>query len=209
MSQDFAANNGMITAAFVQQFHDLFEIEAQQKESRLVQAIHNRGSITGYSFTINDMGSLEIEQTTQRFADTKWSTPETGTRIVDMNDYQLHVPVEFRDLSKLIADPRGSYMSNLVNANNRLKDKLIYRALLDVVRRKTVVKGTPTDIVLPAEQKIAEAGNVITKAQIIRAKVLFRKNECDNYIRIAQDGDNAIMQLTVLQKYVNEVRLKN
>lgn len=35
------------------------------------------------------------------------------------------------------------------------------------------------------------------------------KENAARIIRIAQDGDNAIMQLTALQKYVNEVCLKN
>lgn len=42
MSQDFITNNGMITAAFAQQFHDSFEIQTQQKDSRLVQSVYSR-----------------------------------------------------------------------------------------------------------------------------------------------------------------------
>lgn len=142
MSQDFTTNNGMITAAFAQQFHDMFEIETQQKESRFAQAVHNRGKITGYSFTINDMAALEMEAVATRFDDTKWSVPEAGTRLVTMADYGLHVPIEPRDLPKLLADPQGAYMSNLVAANNRLKDKLIYRGLLDDIQRKASNLGS-------------------------------------------------------------------
>lgn len=39
----FDANKNMITAAFVTQFHDSFEIAAQQKDSRLQAAVHDRG----------------------------------------------------------------------------------------------------------------------------------------------------------------------
>ncbi|UYZ82822.1 phage capsid protein [Entomomonas sp. E2T0] len=179
MSQDFTTNNGMITAAFAQQFHDAFDIESQQKESRFVQAVYNRGKIQGYSFTVNDMASIEMEQVTGRFEDTKWSVPETGSRLVTMADYGLHVPIEPRDLPKLLADPQGAYMSNLVAANNRLKDKVIYRGLLDAIKRKTSQNGAYSDAVLPAAQKILAGGEGITKAKIIKAKALFRKNECD------------------------------
>lgn len=55
MSQDFATNQATITSGFVQQFHDTFEIESQQKESRFAQAVVNRGKIKGYSYTVNDM----------------------------------------------------------------------------------------------------------------------------------------------------------
>ncbi|CAI1847714.1 hypothetical protein [Serratia fonticola] len=37
----FNSNKNMITAAFVQQFHDSFEILSQQKDSRLQGAVHD------------------------------------------------------------------------------------------------------------------------------------------------------------------------
>lgn len=179
MSQDFATNQAAITSGFVQQFHDTFEIESQQKESRFAQAVVNRGKIKGYSFTVNDMAALEMEQVTGRFEDTKWSVPEAGSRLVTMADYGLHVPIEPRDLPKLLAEPQGAYMSNLVAANNRLKDKVIYRSLLDSIQRKTENLGAYSSVALPANQKILAGGTGITKAKIIKAKALFRKNECD------------------------------
>jgi hypothetical protein len=41
----FDANKNMITAAFVTQFHDSFEIAAQQKDSRLQAAVNDRGRL--------------------------------------------------------------------------------------------------------------------------------------------------------------------
>ena len=102
MSFDTAKN--MITAAFIQQFHDSFEIAAQQKDSRLQAAVHDRGNITGASFTINDMGTIEMQQITTRFGDTVWDLPDAGTRNALMADYGVFVPVEKRDLRKLLAD---------------------------------------------------------------------------------------------------------
>ncbi|AWM79704.1 hypothetical protein DKL61_04690 [Gammaproteobacteria bacterium ESL0073] len=96
-----------------------------------------------------------------------------------MADYGLHVPIEPRDLPKLLAEPQGAYMSNLVAANNRLKDKVIYRGLLDSIQRKTENLRAYSSVSLPANQKILAGGTGITKAKIIKAKALFRKNECD------------------------------
>ncbi|WP_316518042.1 phage capsid protein [Klebsiella aerogenes] len=79
----FDANKNMITAAFVTQFHDSFEIAAQQKDSRLQAAVHDRGSITGASFTINDMGIIEMTQITTRFGDTVWDVPEAGIQLMN------------------------------------------------------------------------------------------------------------------------------
>lgn len=76
MSFDTAKN--MIIAAFVTQFRDSFEIAAQQKDSRLQGAVNDRGSITDASFTINDMGTIEMNEITTRFGDTVWDLSAAG-----------------------------------------------------------------------------------------------------------------------------------
>lgn len=171
-------NQDMITAAFVQQFHDSYEIATQQKESRFQGAVHDRGSITGSSFTVNDMGALEMQDAT-RFGNTVWTIPEAGTRNVIMADKTLAVPVWKGDLHRLIANPQGTYMQQCINAGNRQKDRVVYRALLDPVLRKTEENGAYTSVALPATQKIADGGTPVTKSKLIFAKSLFRKNECD------------------------------
>ncbi|WP_240024321.1 phage capsid protein [Serratia marcescens] len=175
----FDPNKNMITAAFVQQFHDSFEIASQQKDSRLQAAVHDRGMITGASFTINDMGTIEMNPITERFGDTVWDLPEAGTRNALMADYGVFVPVEKRDLRKLIADPQGPYLQLTLAAANRKKDDVIYRALLDTVLRKTSNTGAYAPVALPASQKIVAGGTGMTKAKLIAAKAMFRRNECD------------------------------
>ncbi|HHP8245838.1 TPA: phage capsid protein [Klebsiella pneumoniae] len=175
----FDANKNMINAAFVTQFHDSFEIAAQQKDSRLQAAVSDRGRITGASFTINDMGTIEMTQITERFGDTVWDLPEAGTRNALMADYGVFVPVEKRDLRKLIADPQGPYLQLTLAASNRKKDDVIYRALLDTVLRKTSNAGAYAPVALPAAQKIVAGGTAMTKAKLIAAKAMFRRNECD------------------------------
>lgn len=177
MSFDTAKN--MITAAFIQQFHDSFEIAAQQKDSRLQAAVFDRGNITGASFTINDMGTIEMQQITERFGDTVWDLPDAGTRNALMADYGVFVPVEKRDLRKLLADPQGPYLQLTLAAANRKKDDVIYRALLDTVLRKTSDTGAYAPVALPASQKIIAGGTGLTKAKLIAAKSMFRRNECD------------------------------
>ncbi|WP_368913495.1 phage capsid protein [Mixta calida] len=175
----FETNNVMITAAFVQQFHDSFEIISQQKDSRLQAAVKDRGRITGASFTINDMGSIEMNEITERFGNTEWDVPEAGTRNALMADYAVFVPVEKRDLRKMLADPQGSYLQLTHAAANRKKDDVIYRALLNPVLRKTEHNGAYESVALPASQKIVAGGTGMTKAKLIAAKAMFRRNECD------------------------------
>ncbi|EJW4859284.1 hypothetical protein OCD12_002073 [Salmonella enterica] len=175
----FDANKNMITAAFVQQFHDSFEIASQQKDSRLQACVHDRGKITGTAFTINDMGTIEMNEITTRFGDTQWDVPEAGTRQALMADYGLFIPVEKRDLRKLIASPQGPYMNLTVSACNRKKDDVIYQALISPIQRKTEDKGAYSPVSLPTTQKIVDASQPMTKSKLIAAKAMFRRNECD------------------------------
>lgn len=200
----FDANKNMITAAFVTQFHDSFEIASQQKDSRFQAAVHDRGQITGASFTINDMGTIEMNAITTRFGDTVWDVPEAGTRNALMADYGVFVPVEKRDLRKLIADPQGPYLQLTLAAANRRKDTTIYRALLDAVPRKTENNGAYTNVVLPASQKIVAGGTGATKAKLIAAKAMFRRNECDE-----QNGEQLFIAYNadMLTQILNDTNL--
>ena len=141
------ANNGkMITAAFKQQFHDTFEIACQQKQSVLESLVTSRGSIHGASFTINDMGSVEMAQRKfgDRFSATEFEVPEAGTRLAIMEDYDLFVPIEPRDLPKLSASPDSAYMQLMVASANRAKDRLIYRQLFADIQRRNETEIQPT-----------------------------------------------------------------
>lgn len=177
------ANENKITAAFVQQFHDTYEVAAMQNDSRLLKTIVNRGKIEGESFTINDMGQVEMSPSGNRFGDTAWTIPDAGVRTALMADWDLFIPIEARDLPKLKANPQDKYMKNLISARNRKIDDIIYQALVGGVTRTTVAdngtKSTAT-VNLPADQIILSAFGTL-KQKIIKAKSLFRKNECDEH----------------------------
>ena len=180
MSQDFATNNGMITAAFKREFHTAFEIKCQQTQSVLQVLTNDRGQIGGSSFTVNDLGTVEMEKMTTRFADTKWSVPEAGTRLAVMEDYGLFVPIDPRDEPKLSANPTSSYMQACLSAEHRQRDRIIYGSLGASVQCKTTDGETYTPTALPAGQIIAASAAPMNKAKIAKARALFRKNQCDN-----------------------------
>ena len=71
-------NENRITAAFVIQYHDTYEVAAMQNESRLLKTVHNRGKITGESFTINDMRQVEMQASGARFGATVLTIPDGG-----------------------------------------------------------------------------------------------------------------------------------
>jgi hypothetical protein len=174
-------NGEKITAAFVQQYHQSYEIEAQQKESRLQMSVRDLGGVTGSSFTINDMGAVEMQPSGERYGDTAWTIPDSGTRVAYMADYDLFLPIDPRDLPKLVANPSDPYQQQLLSSEKRKRDDIIYTALGADIMRKTSEGGALTATALPAGQKIAADGTGLTLAKIIAAKSLFRKNECDEH----------------------------
>ncbi len=175
-------NEYKITSAFVQDFHDAFEHELTQNESRLQATVHSRGSIVGKSFTINDLGSVDMKAYSGRFTDTVWTHPDAGTRVVYMGDYSLFIPIEHSDLPKMKAHPKDSYMRLLTSSAGRKKDDVIYQGAIGTVSRKTVSDAgveTTTTVALPSTQIILAGTTAFTKAKAIKARSLFRKNEAD------------------------------
>lgn len=201
-------NENRITAAFVLQYHDSYEVAAMQNESRLLKTIVNRGKITGESFTINDMGQVEMQASGARFGATVLTIPDTGVRTALMSDFDLFIPIEPRDLPKLKAQPQDKYMKNLISARNRKTDDIIYQALVGGVTRTTVndagVKSVST-IALPSSQIILNGYGTL-KQKIIKAKSIFRKNECDE-----QNGEHLYMTYTadMMEVFLNDTTLTN
>lgn len=179
MAQDMATNGAMITAAFKRQFHDAFEVKCQQTKSVLQVGVKDRGAIQGSSFTINDMGSVEMQPSGNRFGDTVWSVPDAGTRLALMSDFDLFVPIEPRDEPKLSANPTNEYMQLCLAAEMRQRDRMIYNAMGASIQRKTVDGETYLAQALPSSQIIAASAAPMNKAKIVRARKLFRQNHAD------------------------------
>lgn len=179
MSQDFLANNGMITAAFKREFHSAFEMRALSTHSTLEVLAVNRGNIGGSSFTVNDLGDLKMKEMTSRFQDTDWSVPEAGTRLAIMKDFGLFVPIEPRDEPKLSANPTSSYMQACLAAEYDERDNTIMKALGASVQRKTTEGEDYTATPLPSSQIILAGGTPVNKAKIVKARATFRRTKMD------------------------------
>lgn len=200
------ANENKITAAFVQQFHDTYEIASAQNESRLLKTVVNRGKITGESFTINDMGQVEMSASGARMGNTTWTIPDAGVRSVLMNDFDLFIPIEPRDVPKLKANPQDKYMKLLLSARGRKIDDIIYQAAVGSVSRKVVDDAgatSTTAVVLPAGQIILSAFGTL-KQQLVKAKAIFRANENDEH-----NGEQLyiLYSSTMLEKILGDTTL--
>lgn len=164
--------------AFKQQFHDSYRDALAQRDCRFAKASIDRGMIEGSSFTINSLGTTEMKAVTGRYQDKTPQSLDHNTRVVYMADYDATIVVDGFDIPKLSADPSFKYPGLLADASNRLKDKVIYRALLDAVVTKSG-ENTFSTTSLPSSQIVLAGGTAFTKAKAIFARSLFRKNECD------------------------------
>lgn len=166
-----------ITEAFVQQWDSAIRLQAQQKVSRLESTVMDRGSITGESFTANRLApAADTPENTIRHSDTQWSDIVHSTRVALMRDYYQALPIDRADEPKLLANPNGPYQESLLASWNRRKDAVIYSALIGAAQTKS-----GSTVAVPAGQTIVHGSTGMTKAKILTARKLFRKNESDEY----------------------------
>jgi hypothetical protein len=171
-----------VTRQFVTRFDNELRLLAQQKVSRLRKTVVDRGQIVGASFTINNLGSVEMDENTVRHGDTIFGEIDHTARNVPLRDYFKALPMDRADLPKMLVNPvtGGQYMQSLIAARNRKIDDTIFNALLNNI----VSFDGQTTYSLPAAQIIAAGGTGLTKAKIIQARSIFRANETDGV-----DGD--------------------
>jgi hypothetical protein len=189
-----------VTAAFRQQFHDDFMAAVQQSDSRFANTYVNRGMINGSSFTIQNVGTSEMQPVTGRYQDKVPQAVEHAVRVAWMADYDNAVVLDSFDKVKMTADPMPRYVADQKSAANRRIDKTVYRALLDPVLQRTAEGQAGSNVALPAGQQIVAGGTGLTKAKIIQAKSLFRRNEADKQADNNDDlfilyDDNAMRQI--------------
>jgi hypothetical protein len=164
-----------ITEAFVSQWDNVIRTQAQQKESRLESTITDRGSITGESFTANRLAPIEnTPQQTVRHGDTTWSDATHSTRVANMIPYYQAIPIDRLDEPRVLANPAPVYQESMASAWGRRKDAVIFSALLGAALNRN---GTTSS--LSGGQVIAAGATAFTRAKIIQARKLFRKNEAD------------------------------
>lgn len=167
-----------IEAPFVRQFDTALQHAAQQSESRLQKTVTDKGTITGESFTHNGIGSVEMDEKLVRLAQTVLTAVDHTTRVANMRDFFKAIPLDRADIPKMLINPvtGGDYIQLLVAARNRKMDEIIWNAMA----ADQLLKDGST-VALPAAQKILASAAGLTKAKLIQAKKLFRKNESDEH----------------------------
>ncbi|WP_065760238.1 phage capsid protein [Pseudomonas defluvii] len=164
-----------ITEAFVQQFADNFRHLAQQMQSRFEPHVTIEPNIVGMSKSVNRLGQRTANRRTQRHADTPINDQPHSTRFVDLFDWDDGDMIDDQDKIRMLVDPTSEYVKAMIASLNRAKDDVVIASMGGNSR------ATTGNIILPSTQKIVVGGTGLTKAKIIQARKMFRKNEADNH----------------------------
>ena len=190
-----------IDSVFVRQYADTYVALLEQKESKLLSTVTNIGSVTGTSFTVNEMGTLgDVLATPDRFGNTSYVDASFTSRLATMNDFSNFSRLAIQDLPKLKANPQDQLLTRLHSKWNRKVDSVVYNALIGNAPRKEVGADTYTNVALPATQILGDAATPITKQLLIDIRTKFMENECDEDIYVTYNADllNALLADTTL-----------
>ena len=191
--------SNQITEAFVQEFDRNFRQVAQQKVSRFESAVMIEPNIVGESKSINRLGQRAAQQRTIRHGDTPLNDQPHSTRYIDLTDWEDGDMIDDQDKIRMLVDPKSDYVQAMVMGLNRAKDDRAIVAMGGGSRSKS--QGT---VALTAGQKIAVGGTGLTRAKLVAARVLFRRNEADDengeelYIGVHATGLSDLLTDTAL-----------
>ena len=165
--------SNQITEAFAQAFDRTFRHVAQQKLSRFESCVTLEPSIVGTSKSINRLGQRTAQRRTSRHSDTPINEQVHSTRYVDLLDWEDGDMIDDQDTIRMLVNPKSDYVAGMVQSLNRAKDDVVIGAFGGNARAST------GNVAFAAGQQIAVGGTGLTRAKIVAARALFRRNECD------------------------------
>jgi hypothetical protein len=164
-----------ITTAFVEQYKSNVFHLAQQKGSRLRDAVRSE-TVTGKSHFFERIGSVAAAKRTSRHADTPRMDTPHSRRKVTMDDYDWADLIDNEDKVRMLISPQSEYAMAGAWAMGRAMDDAIIGAATG--NAFGGVSGGTT-IALPATQKIAVNASGLTLAKLIEAKEILDGNDVD------------------------------
>jgi hypothetical protein len=167
-----------ITTAFVQQYSDNIRTMAQQKGSRLRNAVFTKDGVRGKTYFHDAVNQTAARKRTSRHADTPLiSTPHDRT-MVTLQDYDWADLIDDLDKVKLLADPTSPYVMAGAYAMGRAMDQ----AIIDLAvgsRAAGETGGTATAI--GSGQQIASTSTGLSMVKLVAAKkVLDKSNDLES-----------------------------
>ncbi len=155
-----------ITTAFVNQFKGGIQMLAQQKGSRLRNAVRLEILNGEYGY-FDQVGAATAQKRTSRHADTPFTETPHGRRRVTMEDYEYSDLIDKQDKIRTLNDPTNSYVQAGGAALGRSMDDVIIAA---ATAAAATGKSGGTPVSLGSGHKVAVNASGLTLAKLLEAK---------------------------------------
>tara|TARA_R100000995_G_C3484650_1_gene126452 strand:+ start:5723 stop:6583 length:861 start_codon:yes stop_codon:yes gene_type:complete len=164
-----------ITTAFVEQYKSNVFHLAQQKGSRLRDAVRSE-TVVGKAHFFERIGTAAAERRTSRHADTPRMDTPHSRRKVTMDDYDWADLIDNEDKVRMLISPQSEYAMAGAWAMGRAMDDSIISAATG-----TAYGGVSggTSVALPSGQKVAHGSAGLTLAKLLSAKEILDANDVD------------------------------
>lgn len=195
---------------FVQQYSSNVGLLLQQKGSKLRNAVMNGAHVGKQASPVDQIGKVEMQAVTTRFAAMGRVDAPTDRRWVFPSSFDLPQLIDHFDKLKMITDPQSSYVQNAVMAAGRQMDRLICAAFTGTA--KTGETGsTSTSFTAGNEVDVAVGGanSALNVAKLKAVKKLMMANHIDfdteeAYVGItAVDHDSLLNEIQVISSDFN------
>ena len=159
--------SNQITTAFVKQFTDGITLLAQQRGSRLRDAVNVDSGITGDRAFYDQISATAAVQKTTRHGDTPLVETPHSRRMLTLADWEWADLIDDSDKLKTLNDPTNAYTKNAAYAMGRTIDAVIRDAFFATA--STSVDGTGT-AAFPAGNIVGVSGAGLTIAKLREAR---------------------------------------
>jgi hypothetical protein len=199
-----------IPTHYVQQYSTNIALLLQQQGSKLRDAVSVGSYVGKQSSPVDQIGKVEMQTVTSRFAPMNRVDAPTDRRWVLPSDFDLPQLIDSFDKLRLITDPESAYVRNAVLAAGRKMDQVICAAFTGTA--KTGETGsTNTSFAAANEVDVAVGGanSRLNVAKLREVKRLMMANHVDfdleeAYVGItASDHDALLGEIQVVSSDFN------
>ncbi|CAB4213442.1 hypothetical protein UFOVP1451_41 [uncultured Caudovirales phage] len=163
----------------IKQFSDDIIQAVQQKNSRLDGTVQRKIGVSAEEFYFNKLGSVELQEKTQRYSPTPLVDPVHSKRKVVPTRFHQGISVDDYDQDRALVSLQPNYMEMLMYAAKRKKDEIIIGALGGTAYEG---KDGTTAVALPSAQKIVSSSAAMTLAKLLSAKEIMDAADVDEEI---------------------------
>jgi hypothetical protein len=164
-----------ITTAFVQQFSDNLIMLAQQKGSRLRDAVINK-AVTGDAAYFERIGPTSAQIRTTRHGNSPQVDTPHSRRRVTLADYEWGDLIDKQDEVRMLIDPQSAYAMNAAYAMGSAATGLATSVSSSLNATTSSIPFASGNII---DEDFGAAASNLTVAKLIEARRILMKNNID------------------------------